>query len=170
MLEIWKDVKGYEGLYQISNTGKVKSIERVDSTNVKRKERVLKQCLSGRGYPMVGIYKNGKRTPVNIHRLVAEYFVSNFYNKSQVNHIDGIKENNIYTNLEWCSASENIIHAHKNGLTNPVKGEQVGSSKLTRAEAQSVKDLKGKLSQRKIGLMFNICQQEVSKIHTNKCW
>ena len=169
--EIWKDIKGFEGLYQVSNTGKVKSLERIDRGGNNHKERILKSCLSGRGYLMIGLYKSGKRYSTNIHKLVATHFIKNHYNKQQVNHLDGDKQNNLSNNLEWCSPSENIRHAHKNGLSKAVKGEQVGTSKLNKAEAEIIKNMKGKgLSQRAIGELFNISQQEVCKIHNNKCW
>ncbi|MBZ9633045.1 NUMOD4 domain-containing protein [Clostridium sp. FP1] len=171
MPEVWKDIKGYEGLYQISNTGKVKSLNRLDNVGSHHQERILKPCLSNKGYLFVGIYRNCKRKPVYIHKLVAQYFTDNSYSKVQVNHLDGNKQNNLLNNLEWCSPSENIRHAHKNGLSNPVRGEQVGTSKLTKEEAAEIKAMKNKgISQKSIGGLFNISQQEVCKIHNNKCW
>jgi hypothetical protein len=117
MKETWKDIDGYEGIYQISTMGRVK---RLVGYSCKR-ERILKPCPNGRGYLHVGVLKNGKRKNLRIHRSVAVIFIPNPENKPQVNHIDGVKTNNRIDNLEWNTASENIIHAHANGLCNKKK-------------------------------------------------
>lgn len=114
MAEIWKDIKGYEGKYQISNTGFVKSL----NFNHTGKEKILKNKVNRRGYCYVTIYQNGKQNYPGIHRLVAETFIPNPNQLEQVNHIDGNKENNNIENLEWCTQTENIRHADKTGLSN----------------------------------------------------
>lgn len=112
--EIWKDIKGYEGLYQVSNTGKIKSLK----FNHSNKEKIIKGNKENLGYLVVTLYKDGNRKNFKIHRLVAEAFISNPKSLPQVNHIDGNKQNNRIDNLEWCTAKENTIHAHKIGLAN----------------------------------------------------
>lgn len=106
--EIWKDIEGYEGLYQVSNLGRVKS-------NL-RKGKILKSNSTYDGYYNVTLSKNGKLKTYRIHRLVCIAFLDNPLNKSEVNHIDGNKKNNNIENLEWCTRSENAEHAHKTGL------------------------------------------------------
>ena len=132
---------------------------------------ILKPAASRKGYLMVGLYKNRKRIPVNIHRLVAKHFLHNPDNKEQVNHIDGDKTNNLVRNLEWCSCQDNIIHAHNKGLCNPVNGEEVGTSKLTTEKVHKIRKLYlNNVSQHKLAYMFNVSQQMICKIVNNKCW
>jgi len=113
--EIWKDIKGYEGLYQVSNLGRVKSLERkVPFRNTFKtiKERVLKYCYDGNHYAYISLIKNGEKKNKTVHRLVAEAFIPNPNNLPQVNHIDENKENNKLINLEWCDSLHNLLHSN----------------------------------------------------------
>lgn len=107
MKEIFKDIKGYENLYKISNYGNVKSL---------KNSIILKPAKNHRGYLHVALYKNNKTKAHRIHRLVAQAFISNPENKPQVNHKDGNKLNNCVDNLEWVTNGENQKHAFKLGL------------------------------------------------------
>ena len=100
MIEEWKDIKGYEGLYQVSNLGTVKS----------KTGRIRKTTFTNSGYELVVLYNNCKSKGFTIHRLVAESFIPNPENKPQVNHIDEDKTNNMVSNLEWVTAKENVNH------------------------------------------------------------
>jgi len=117
--EIWKDVVGYEGLYQVSSLGRVKSLPRVIRGGASKfrtlKERILKGTKNTE-YSTVIMYNNGIGRAFKIHRLVAEAFITNSNNYQEVNHIDGNKHNNCSYNLEWCTHKENILHAVKNNL------------------------------------------------------
>jgi len=127
MNEMWKDVVGYEGYYQVSNMGNVKSLDRLiphyKNSNFKyiKVGRLLKQQISKSKskYKIVGLILNQKRKMKTIHRLVAEAFIPNPENKRTVNHIDGIKENNHIENLEWATYSENNKHAYDLKLKKP---------------------------------------------------
>lgn len=120
MEEIWKDIKGYEGLYQISNLGRVKSLARVifeiDGKERVSKEKILQSKRISSGYRAVILYKDGKGKTMYIHRLVAQAFLYNGNNYTDVNHKDGNKENNTLANLEWVTRSYNIKHAYNTGL------------------------------------------------------
>jgi hypothetical protein len=129
--EIWKDIAGYEGFYQVSTMGQVKSLDRIidhptgGATN--RKGRILKQHKTGskRNYHAVELKSVGCR----VHRLVAEAFIPNPQNKPEVNHIDGDPSNNRVDNLEWVTSSENQKHALKTGLLVRGLGEDCPNSK-----------------------------------------
>lgn len=105
--EIWKDIEGYEGLYQVSNLGRVKS--------KLRKGRILKPINTKKYYSVI-LCKNSTTKEIYVHRLVAYAFIPNPQNKPFINHIDGNKQNNYVENLEWCTQSENCRHAYKIGL------------------------------------------------------
>lgn len=111
--EVWKDIKGYESLYQISNMGRVKSIERVQPHNHSKNGykrivvKILKQSLR-RGYLKVNLYRNKKRKDVTVHRVVAEMFISNLENKPTVDHISTIKTDNRVCNLRWATQREQL--------------------------------------------------------------
>lgn len=129
--EVWKDIKGYEGLYQVSNLGKVRSLDRYKYTNgrygkmkAKIKGRLLKPCINHDGYEEIVLSKDGKSKMYRLHRIVAETFIINQYEKLQVNHINGNKIDNRSVNLEWTTPKENIEHALDNKLMKPVKGRE----------------------------------------------
>ena len=113
--ECWKSIKDFEGKYEVSNTGKVRSLLNTRQ-NKNKIPKLLSNYLSHKGYPIVTLIENCKYKGKSIHRLVAEAFINNPNNLPPVNHIDGNKLNNFYTNLEWISNADNIRHAFKNGL------------------------------------------------------
>jgi hypothetical protein len=120
MNEIWKDIIGYEGFYQVSNLGRVKSCERYvkhfKGGNRLLKSKPIKISSDSYGYKIVCLCKNGLEKTLKVHRLVAIAFIDSVENKLQINHIDGIKSNNCVENLEWVNNSENMKHAHLIGL------------------------------------------------------
>lgn len=118
MQEEWRDIKDYEGLYQVSNTGKIKSLKRMVVRNNNRpllvEEKILKPSVNKYGYLFVNLCKNGKLKNLRVHRLVAQAFISNQNNYPQVNHKDEDKTNNCVSNLEFCTAKYNINYGTKN--------------------------------------------------------
>jgi hypothetical protein len=122
-MEIWKDVVGYQGLYEVSNKGRIRTKEgkTTYSTRWERervwKQRILKQKVSkADSSHRVCLYKNKKATTYLVHRLVAEAFIERVEGKDYINHIDGDRRNNHKENLEWCDHKENNNHAFDNGL------------------------------------------------------
>jgi len=117
MNEIWKDVKDYIGYYKISNLGRIKRIKSFRKNGASgyfQKEKILKQTERSKNkYLCVHLSMNGKAKVLNIHRLIAEAWLPNPENKPQINHKNGIKDDNKIENLEWCTASENMQHAIK---------------------------------------------------------
>ena len=126
-MEIWKDIEGYEGLYQISNLGNVKSL----NYNKTGKERILTPQKNNKSYLKVGLCKQAKSKTYKIHRLVAQAFLPNQNNLPQVNHKDEDKQNNAASNLEWCTNKYNSNYGTRNkrvaesNINNPKRSKQV---------------------------------------------
>lgn len=115
--EIWKDVSGYEGLYQVSNLGRVKSLpvhRKVGWADYVSKEKILKQCKNKYGYLFVCLHKGDTQRVVKVHRLVALAFIANPNNYRCINHKDEDKSNNNINNLEWCTHSYNNNYGTRN--------------------------------------------------------
>jgi hypothetical protein len=140
MNEIYKDIVGYEGLYQISNLGNVKSLARIDNCNRCRKEVIMSPGKSHKGYLRIALCKNGIKQSYSINRLIAELFIPNPNNKPQTNHLNGIKTDNRVENIEWCNNSENQLHAIKNGLKPSSKGECNGNHKITKEQVIEIRN------------------------------
>ena len=119
-MEIWRDIHGYEGKYQVSNYGRIKSLY----TN-----KLKKATIKNTGYKCVDLYLNGKRENKTIHRLVAMAFIPNPNSYKVINHIDGNKLNNNVNNLEWCTQSYNIKHSYDNNLHIPTIEKAINSRK-----------------------------------------
>lgn len=164
VVEEWRDIKDYEGLYQISSLGRVKSLQRYvyhETQNHKalRRERILKTRLGERGYFYMSLCKNAKIKTFKVHRLVAFAFHDNPENKPTVNHKNGIKTDNRAINLEWATYSENQIHAFKTGL----QKQKAALSREQALEVQS-KFIPYKHTRIKLALEYNVSLSTIKSV------
>ena len=164
-IEIWKDVPGYEGIYQVSNLGRIKSMSRIrvnGRAKILTKDKILlSKTLND--YVKIGM----THKYVLAHRLIAKAFIPNPDNKPQVNHINGIKTDNRVVNLEWNTRSENIKHADNSGLRN-LKGENNSRSKLSEIDVFEIRK-----SDKPIIFLskkYNVGRNCISKVLHKKTW
>ncbi|MBR0288568.1 MAG: NUMOD4 motif-containing HNH endonuclease [Selenomonadaceae bacterium] len=158
--EVWKDIMGYEGLYQVSTYGRVKSFKW-------GKERILKPALLPDGYLRVELHKNGKQQNLGVHRLVALMFVPNPGNLPEVDHVYGIKFDCSVYNLRWVTKSENVKYTFENGRQ-AIKGEEVYNAKLTSEQVVFIRENPDNLSIYKLAEKFNIPPTSISDIQLGK--
>ncbi len=172
-VEIWKDIKGYEGEYQISNFGRVKGLDRkiVYGNESKgeyhtKKETILKSTVSGK-YEMIKLKGNNS---VTIHSLVANHFIPKIKGKSYINHIDQNPLNNFYKNIEWCTQSENIKSANEAGNGNI--GTKQADVKLNENKVLLIKKLlfQSKFKQKEIAEKFGVSPTTISDIKHGRKW
>lgn len=116
MRTTWRSVVGYEGLYEVSTDGRVRTVEHITNGRTITPTELAIRIYKSQRYARVRLYRGGKSKDCMVHRLVAEAFIPNPDNKPQVNHINGDRSNNRVENLEWCTASENQRHAFRAGL------------------------------------------------------
>ena len=175
--EIWKPIKGFEGLYEISNTGLVKSLRREVPNNGGIsivKEKILKPQKEKNGYLRIGLNKRNKKYMFLIHRLVAESFIPNVNNYAEINHKDGNKSNNNVDNLEWCSRSYNIKHSYINKLRNTDINRKNAKKMIEKNKRKVVqKDLNGNMinifdSIKEAGELTNIDKTNICSVCKHK--
>lgn len=159
-MEIFKQIKGYEGLYEVSNLGRIRS---TSYKGVKILKPQGKRCLH------VVLCKNQVKELKLVHRLVAEYFIPNPNNKPQVNHIDGNRYNNEVSNLEWCTTQENNIHAYNVGLLS--RYENRPSAKLTKEKVLKIPEyIKQGATTNDLATLFRVSRRCIDNIFEGKNW
>lgn len=166
MQEVWESVNGYEGLYEVSNLGRVRSLKRTTTHGV-----VLKQMMRY-GYMHVCLSKEGKPSTKRVHRLVAEAFIANPMGKPVVNHIDGDKANNAVSNLEWATNSENELHSYRvlgKKPSRPWKGKpRKFARKLSHADAAAV--VVSKRPSRELAAEYGVSKTTINNIRKRKIY
>lgn len=180
MKEVWKDVIGFDGLYQVSSIGRVQSLTRmIDHSRYGK--GIYFSVLRGRimtlsynqKYPKVALRKDGKTFKFLVHRLLAEAFIPNPDNKPQVNHINGIQKDNRLENLEWATRKENMIHAFKTGL---YSGGHIGEyNPMNKLSNKQVLEIRTLLRSRNIPIMeiankYGVCYKTVWFIKVGRTW
>lgn len=170
MSEEWRDIEGYEGLYQVSDQGRVKSLKRKAhhwrGGELIVKERILKPIADRCGYRVVNLHAGGKRKKLKVHRLVCQAFHENPDGKPCVNHIDEDKSNNLSSNLEWCTYAENNNHGTRNARAGKAiakaKSKPVGQYTL---DGELIKIWESaREAQRQVGFSY----QHISNVATGK--
>lgn len=172
IFEIWKPVIGYEGIYSVSDLGRVR---RECGYNGKIKDGFKSRILKDKSYnlyPRVTLSLNNKTKCVNIHILVMEAFIGPRPKGFQINHKDGIRTNSRLSNLEYCTAKQNIQHAHDNGLCSPPRGEESSVSKLKEYQVREIRDeySQGNCTLFYLASKYGVSYQLISKIINNRLW
>lgn len=174
MIEQWKPIPGYEGYYEVSDYGNVKSLARIgkrkDGTPNPIKEKILKPCVNSNGYYYLNLCKDGNTKNVRVHRLVAISFLNS--SDLQVNHRNGIKTDNRLENLEWVSRSDNSKHAYALGLNKRIAGEKHPFSKLTQDQANEIrrKYVRWKYPMMKLAEEYNVNDSIIRRIVKNRSY
>ena len=165
MEEVWKDVKGFEGLYQVSNLGNVKRLisERVFA------ERLIGRSIDRYGYVKRVLSKNGKNNHFTEHRLVAIAFIDNPENKATVNHINGIKTDNRVENLEWNTNNENHQHAINTGLKDQ-KGIKHHKCKLTEEQVREIREIGFSQTRMSLSKKYGVSRTNILGIIRGNFW
>lgn len=171
MTEQWKEIPGFEGMYSISNMGRIKSHKRNTAILSIKEDFILKPKKTQNGYLQGCLSKACKKSYIGIHRLVAEAFIPNPLNKFTVNHIDGNKHNNNVNNLEWLSQKENNRHAIKIGLYVP-HGESNSNNKYKSDQILQIIDLlmAGELDNSKISIQTGVPKYMIGFIDRYRNW
>ena len=182
MEEIWKDIDGYEGLYQVSNLGRVKGLEREIWIRKRKgharriKGVMLRQCPDKDGYFTCVLCKNNICINGGVHRIVAKAFVENPKPNEYpiVNHIDCNNQNNRSDNLEWCNNSHNIKHAYRNGRCRDQRGEKHNLAVLTADKVLWIRknyiERDKEFGGRALARKFGVCYATISSVIKNKIW
>ena len=176
MSEVWKDIPEYEGSYQVSNMGRVRSLDRVvadkNGRKCKYKGKVFKPNVNKtRGYEQLTLSNDNEQNTKTVHRLVLEVFKPHVnMSDLDVNHIDGNKLNNHLTNLEWLTRRDNMLHAQDIGLTDN-RGERGSNAKLSNADVLEIlQRLDTGSSQREIALDYGVSESCIAHINTGRTW
>lgn len=167
MKEEWRDVVGYEGLYQVSNWGRIKSLSRIDARGHKRKEKILKVSINKYGYKVISLYKNSKEKKYFVHRLVAEAFIPNPDNLPEVNHIIDDYEHrsdNRVENLEWCTRDYNVNYGDRNKRqSKSMKGKFLGNKNPKSRKVRCITTDEVFDTIKEAGEKYNIAYQNICK-------
>lgn len=168
VMEIWKPIAGYDGLYSVSSFGRV----RRDSVGYNVPAgKILAGGKDERGYQLVNLWKDGKGHTLKVHKLVATMFLGIAPEGLQVNHIDGKKSNNRVENLEYVTCKENCVHANRIGLRSGMKGERNGFSKLSSIDVIAIREKYSlPMTTRQLADEYGVSIDNIRLIVKNRVW
>ena len=172
MTEEWRDIKGYEGLYQVSSYGRIKALANPQMVHRPKSDKFMVLCNEKDGYKIVGLTdRNGTRITKRVHRLVAQAFIPNPNNLKEINHINEIKADNRVENLEWCDTKYNLTYGHR---LDYVRGENSATAKLTERDVLEIRRTykKGDLQygQSALGKRYGVSHVSIAAIINGKSW
>ena len=163
-MEIWKDIEKFEGVYQVSNNGRLKSFKH-------GRERILKGGLNSKGYPHAILRLGSIAICAKLHRLVAIAFIENPENKPQVNHKNGIKTDNSVENLEWATNRENMDHAMLNGLRRKYpKGSEMTNAKLNENKVKGIREMHPEKSEHALARLMGVSRSVIHDVLSRRTW
>lgn len=171
--EIWKDIPGYEGMYQVSDLGRVRGVDRIDGNGHLRKGKILVPTDNGTGYLQLSLSKDAKCRKFTVHRLVMLAFADLRPEGCNINHKDGDKHNNNLRNLEYVLFQDNSRHAVKKlGKMFGVKGEKHPSAKLTQSEVLEIRRLyaAGGVGYPRLARMFGVTKTTIEALIKKRTW
>lgn len=158
----WKPVKDFEEMYEVSYLGQIRNI---------LSGKILRGNKGIQGYIKIVLYKDGKGKGIYAHRIIAQVWVSNPYNKPHINHKNGIKDDNRYVNLEWCTQQENNQHAKEMKLYKPLLGSQHGQAKLTEEIVLEIrKKSKEGITGKSLAEFYSVDPMTINRVLNRKTW
>ena len=160
--ELWKDIREYEGLYQVSNRGNVKSISYNGRYGEVFRNRIVKGQTTTDGYVKLALNKRREQKWFRVHRLVAQAFISNLNNLPHVNHRNGVKDDNYVTNLRWCTPSQNELHSYR------TLGKKSYQLKLDKVDRETIRHLSCCCSYSELAKEYGVCKSTIANIVTKK--
>jgi hypothetical protein len=172
--EIWLPIKGYEGYYEVSNLGKVKSLAKEWVTSerwgVRKKQETILITKISRGYERVVLCVNKAKKTYCVHRLVAEHFCNKKIGCNVVNHINSIRNDNRAINLEWTTTQGNVIHSFNFGNRVSMKGERHGNSKLKEKDILEIRRLGELMTHKQISEIYSVQRTVITRIINKTRW
>jgi hypothetical protein len=182
-IEEWKPVRGYEGLYEASTSGRIRAPEKIDQRGRIRKAKMMKTATTAKGYLHLVLYKDRVKRAMLAHRVVALAFLSYRRRHMEINHNNGVKTDNSVSNIEYTTRKKNVLHSYRNGFRkNTARGERIGNSKLTKSSVKKIRMLLAKAAEfkrlgrpykytyRGIAKLCNVSSHAIYCIANNKTW
>ncbi len=174
-IEKWEDLPNFEGIYQVSDFGRIKSLPKMWITGNKgtlrvKGETIMKLSIDSGGYCQVELSKYKQKNKFLVHRIVAQVFIDNPEGKGCVNHKNSIRNDNRVENLEWCTHSENTNHAISNGRIEKRLGEDHPMSILSESDVIKIRSISDKYTQQDLANMFGVGRRAIGHVISRKTW